>query len=497
MDTDEVIEFFSGVQLLQRLPSSSLKKIAESVVVKRYEKGEYVVRDGEIGEGIYFVWEGEAEVAGSDHAEEEERPEFQLKRYDCFGHGTSTLFQKAEVIALTKLTCLVLPHEHCTLLQTKSIWNADKTVDKCSLVENILHLEPLEFVELYVYVISADTLKVFIRLLILACLRITNELHYGDVICDESLYVNIFRGITLPDAPKFGKVFGGQFLGQALAAASKTVDYLKVVHSLHSYFLLVGDFNSKYIFLELGDFKSWYYSHELENNLVPIIYEVHRVRDGNSFATRRVDAIQKGIVVFTLLASFKKEEQGFDHQKSAMPSVPDPEKLLSLEELRDRRLTDPNLPRSYRIRVAAKSFVPWPIEIKFCEPSSGTNQSKSPPSLRYWFRAKGKLSDDQALHRCAVAYASDLLFSSVSLNPHRKKGFRSASLSLDHSMWFHRSFRADDWLLYVIASPTSYHGRGFVLGEMFNRNGELVVSLTQEALLRTPKTPNPAPVSKL
>ncbi|KAI9180668.1 hypothetical protein LWI28_007046 [Acer negundo] len=453
MDTDEVIEFFSGVQLLQRLPSSSMKKIAESVIVKRYEKGEYVVRDGEIGEGIYFVWEGEAEVAGSDHAEEEERPEFQLKRYDCFGHGTSTLFQKAEVIALTKLTCLVLPHEHCTLLQTISIWNADKTVDKCSLVENILHLEPIE--------------------------------------------VNIFRGITLPDAPKFGKVFGGQFLGQALAAASKTVDCLKVVHSLHSYFLLVGDFNSKYIFLELGDFKSWYYSHELENNLVPIIYEVHRVRDGNSFATRRVDAIQKGNVVFTLLASFKKEEQGFDHQKSAMPSVPDPDKLLSLEELRDRRLTDPNLPRSYRIRVAAKSFVPWPIEIKFCEPSSGTSQTKSPPSLRYWFRAKGKLSDDQALHRCAVAYASDLIFSSVSLNPHRKKGFRSASLSLDHSIWFHRSLRADDWLLFVIASPTAYHGRGFVSGEMFNRNGELVVSLTQEALLRTPKTPNPAPVSKL
>ncbi|KAI9181580.1 hypothetical protein LWI28_016352 [Acer negundo] len=429
MDTDEVIEFFSGVQLLQRLPSSSMKKIAESVIVKRYEKGEYVVRDGEIGEGIYFVWEGEAEVAGSDHAEEEERPEFQLKRYDCFGHGTSTLFQKAEVIALTKLTCLVLPHEHCTLLQTISIWNADKTVDKCSLVENILHLEPIE--------------------------------------------VNIFRGITLPDAPKFGKVFGGQFLGQALAAASKTVDCLKVVHSLHSYFLLVGDFN------------------------IPIIYEVHRVRDGNSFATRRVDAIQKGNVVFTLLASFKKEEQGFDHQKSAMPSVPDPDKLLSLEELRDRRLTDPNLPRSYRIRVAAKSFVPWPIEIKFCEPSSGTSQTKSPPSLRYWFRAKGKLSDDQALHRCAVAYASDLIFSSVSLNPHRKKGFRSASLSLDHSIWFHRSLRADDWLLFVIASPTAYHGRGFVSGEMFNRNGELVVSLTQEALLRTPKTPNPAPVSKL
>ncbi|KAH7577895.1 hypothetical protein JRO89_XS01G0313000 [Xanthoceras sorbifolium] len=260
---------------------------------------------------------------------------------------------------------------------------------------------------------------------------------------------------------------------QALAAASKTVDCLKVVHSLHCYFLLVGDFN------------------------MPIIYEVDRVRDGNSFATRRVDAIQKGNVVFTLLASFQKGVQGFDHQTSVMPLVPDPEQLLSMEEIRERRLTDPNLPRSYRIKVASKSFVPWPIEIKFCEPSSRTNQTKSPPSLRYWFRAKGKLSDDQALHRCVVAYASDLLFSPVSLNPHRRKGFRSTSLSLDHSMWFHRSFRADDWLLFVVVSPTAFMGRGFVSGEMFNSKGELVVTVTQEALLRTPKTPNPAPVSKL
>ncbi|RVX09924.1 Acyl-coenzyme A thioesterase 8 [Vitis vinifera] len=218
---------------------------------------------------------------------------------------------------------------------------------------------------------------------------------------------------------------------------------------------------------------------------LPIIYEVRRLRDGKSFATRRVDAIQKGNVIFTLLASFQKEEEGFDHQ------------LLSLEELRDRRLTDPRLPRTYRNKVAAKEFIPWPIEIRFCEPNNSTNQTKSPPSLRYWFRAKGKLSDDQALHRCVAAYASDLTFLSVSLNPHRKKDLKTTSVSLDHSMWFHRPFRADDWLLFVIASPAAYNARGFCAGQMFNRKGELVVSLTQEGLIREAKKPNAAVSSKL
>ncbi|XP_008232905.1 PREDICTED: acyl-CoA thioesterase 2 [Prunus mume] len=428
MDSESVIEFLGCVPLLQRLPSSSLKKVAQLVILKHYDSGEYVVREGETGDGVYFIWDGEAEVTGSVNADEGNRPEFKLKRYDYFGYGFAALEHQADVIALSKLTCLVLPHEHCTLLRPKSIWNADKAHDTCSLVENILHLEPIE--------------------------------------------VNIFKGITLPDAPRFGQVFGGQLVGQALAAATKTVDCLKLVHSLHAHFLLVGDFNT------------------------PIIYQVHRVRDGKSFATRRVDAIQKGINIFTILASFKKEEEGSVHQEAKMPSVPDPDTLLSMEELREKRLLDPRLPRIYRIKAAAKKFVPWPIEIRFCEPSSSTNQTKSPPSLRFWFRAKGKLSDDQALHRCVVAYASDLIFSGVSLNPHRRRGVKSSQVSLDHAMWFHRPVRADDWLLYVIVSPIAYNARGFVSGQMFNRNGELIVSLTQESLNR-PIRPISAPTSKL
>ncbi|CAM9002639.1 unnamed protein product [Rhodiola kirilowii] len=421
MDKEAVSEFLGCVPLLQRLPGLSVKKIADLVRFQHYETGDYVIQEGRAGDGIYFIWDGEAEVYGPGNPEERSRSEYQLKRYDYFGHGglNANFVEQTNVIALSKLTCLVLANEHCHLLQPKTIWNADGT---SSLVENILHVESVE--------------------------------------------VDLFKGITLPDAPKFGKVFGGQLVGQALAAASKSVDCFKLVHSLHAYFQLIGNFD------------------------IPILYRVNRLRDGKSFATRQVEAIQKGNIIFTLIASFQKDEVGFEHQEVAMPSVPDPETLLSMEELRERRLTDPRLPRSYRNKVAKASFVPWPIEIRFCEPTNNTNQTKSPSSLRYWFRARGGLSDDQALHRCVVAYASDLIFLSVSVNPHRSPGSNISSVSLDHAMWFHRSLKADDWILFVISSPIGQSARGFVTGQMFNRKGELIVSLTQEGLLRKPRGPS-------
>ncbi|CAA7403377.1 unnamed protein product [Spirodela intermedia] len=426
MNSEKVVDFLGQVALLLRLPSSSLRKIAAKVELRHYDAGDYVIRQGEKADGIYFIWKGNAEVFESVESEEASYP---LKEYDYFGYGIGVSINEVSVVSLSKLTCLVLPQEYFNLLQPNFIWNADESPESLSIVEQTLRLEPIE--------------------------------------------VDIFRGYTVPGSPVFRQVFGGQFIGQALAAASKTVDCLKLAHSLHAYFIIAGDRN------------------------MPIVYHVHHLRDGKSFATRRVDATQKGVVVFSLVASFQKEEPGFEHQHAVMPLVPAPDVLLSMEDLRDIKLTDPRVPITYRNNEARSDFLPWPVEIRFCIPIEMARKYRSEPSLMYWFRIRGKLSDDAALHRCAIAYASDFLFMSISLNPHRKKGLKIMCLSLDHSMWFHRDCRADDWLLFVMESPSASRGRGFATGRMFNRKGELIVSLAQEGLVRKVAPPNRAPPSKL
>ncbi|KAG2297671.1 hypothetical protein Bca52824_044340 [Brassica carinata] len=431
MNTESVVELLGKVPLLHRLTSLSLKRIAQVVVFKRYERGDYVVRRDEEVEGVYFLLQGQAQVLGSA----DDSSEFLLKPFDFFGRGIFGNVYSADVVALSQLTCLLLMSHHCSLLDTNPISDPAKDLETPCLVQRILSLDPLD--------------------------------------------LTLFRGFTIPNAPTFGKVFGGQLVGQALAAATNTVESTKIVHNLHSYFLLVGDIT------------------------IPILYEVNHLRDGNNFATRRVDARQKGKTIFIL------DQQGFDHQESNMPRMSPPETLVTREEMIERRITDPLLPRDYRNKIAAEKSSHVIIQNRqslLQGQHSCLNPDKikiilgllnSSCRLNYWFRARGKLSDDQALHRCVVAFASDLIFACIGLNPHRRKGMSAAALSLDHSLWFHRPLRADDWLLFVMVNPTSFQSRGLTTGEMFNRKGELVVSLTQEALLKEAVTIKPIFGAKL
>ncbi|XP_071717516.1 acyl-CoA hydrolase 2-like isoform X3 [Rutidosis leptorrhynchoides] len=421
MEYYAVIEFLGDVPVLQKLPISSITNIAQHVITKRYNSGEYVFKEGELGDGIYFILEGEVEAYRPFSADKQDCQVFQWNKFDHFTRSylAGESIGQERIIALTKLTCLMLPHKYSPLMHPKSIWSADMNLETIAPVEHILSLDPLD--------------------------------------------VNTFRGITLKGAPKSNKVYGGQFMGQALAAASKTVNFLKVLHSFHAHFLLAGDVKT------------------------PIIYQVERVRDVPNLATRRVKAIQKEKVVFCLIASFHIEEEGFDHQEPTMPVMPDPETIVAKHGLEEGVM----LPRNHlRTEVSTSTSVPWPTEIRPFDTKDYSRYTRRSPSVSYWLRAKGKLPDDPALHRCVGAYFSDLLFIQISLNPHRKEGVTAISTSLDHSMWFHRNFRADDWLLYVIDSPCAYNARGFSRGQVFNRKGELVLSAMQVGVVRTLKMPS-------
>ena len=271
----------------------------------------------------------------------------------------------------------------------------------------------------------------------------------------EQLEVNLFRGRS----PQVGwqRVFGGQVIGQALVAACRTVEEIETrpPHSLHGYFLLGGD------------------------PTVPIIYEVDRIRDGRSFTTRRVVAIQHGRAIFSMSASFHVHEPGFDHQ-AEMPKVPGPEDLPSDAEIRDRVL--PMMPDPIRRYFERERL----IELRPVEFERYLGKRFPDGHFHIWMRTTSTLPATPAIHRCVLAYASDLSLLDCALVPHGRTVFEKSIMaaSLDHALWFHRPFKADEWLLYSQDTPSAGEARGFARGLIFTRDGTLVASVAQEGLLR-------------
>jgi acyl-CoA thioesterase-2 len=276
----------------------------------------------------------------------------------------------------------------------------------------------------------------------------------------EPIEVNIFRGVS-PDEER-QRVFGGQVAGQALVAAGRTVNdhtarsgrpgagAYRAVHSLHAYFLRPGDPDA------------------------PILYEVDRLRDGRSFSTRRVVAIQHGAAIFNLAASFKVAEVGVVHQ-APMPMVADPATLASIG------------PGSGSAggRSADGLDRPRPIDVRRLLDDEGTGPGQGESRQQVWMRADGRLPDDPLLHACVVAYASDMTLLDTATRPHGLAFDGKSMASLDHAMWFHRPFRADEWLLYDQRSPVAAEARGLAIGAIFSRDGRLVVSVVQEGLIRS------------
>ncbi len=269
----------------------------------------------------------------------------------------------------------------------------------------------------------------------------------------EPIEVNLFRGESPADS--WQRVFGGQVIGQALVAAQRTVDADRHCHSLHAYFIRPGD------------------------PKVPIVYEVDRSRDGRSFTTRRVIAIQHGKQIFNMAASFQMPEEGFDHQIE-MPDIPGPETLPS--EIEMREAVADKIPAKMRDRFLR----PRPIELRFVEPPSYFDAEKRAPVSHVWFRAVGPVGDDVALNQCVLAYASDMTLLDTSLNPHGVSWMdgKVQTASLDHAMWFHRPFKANGWLLYAQDAPSAFGARGFNRGNIFTQDGVLIASVTQEGLMR-------------
>ncbi|MCT2585328.1 acyl-CoA thioesterase II [Actinophytocola gossypii] len=267
----------------------------------------------------------------------------------------------------------------------------------------------------------------------------------------ERIEENIFRGVSPPQSPV--RVFGGQVAGQALVAAGRTAPAERKVHSLHAYFIRPGDPS------------------------VPIVYEVDRIRDGRSFTTRRVTAVQRGNAIFALSASFHHVEPGIEHA-DRMPDVPDPETLPTRAEII----------AEHADKLGVFATMPRPIDIRYVTDPPWVSRERGGTEARsqVWMRADGILPADDLLHVCVLTYASDMtLLDSVLVRHGAYWGFDNVvGASLDHALWFHRPFRADEWFLYDCASPSASGARGLATGRFFTRDGTLIATVVQEGLLR-------------
>ena len=273
-----------------------------------------------------------------------------------------------------------------------------------------------------------------------------------DLLDVERIEENLYRG---RNAAESEHVFGGQVLAQAIAAAYRTIGDTRQLHSIHAYFLRPGDWNA------------------------PILYEVDRIRDGKSFTTRRIAAIQHGRAIFSMSSSWQKDEPGLEHSVS-MPDVPSPESLRSDKEAyAEIAKVRPEVQRfAYRFDA---------IDSRQVENILMTHTAAHPPYKHTWLKTRDPLPDNPEVHLCMLAYMSDLDFMSTSMLPHGRRpggdpNFQGASL--DHALWFHRPFRADEWLLFAKSSPSASGARGFVRGQFFNARGELIATAAQECLIR-------------
>jgi len=270
-----------------------------------------------------------------------------------------------------------------------------------------------------------------------------------DLLDLEEIERNIFRGKN--EGGQRERLFGGQVAAQALMAAGRTVEG-RAAHSLHAYFLRPGD------------------------PAVPVLYTVDRIRDGQSFTTRRVVAVQKGQAIFTVAVSFQVQELGYEHQQTDMPDAPPPESLPTWQD---------------RAAALPQGSLPWtrgdrPIDLRHAEAPTFLGGPPRRGGNLVWFRATSALPEDPFFHRCAVAYASDMSLLDTVILPHGRSGPLGPLMmaSLDHAIWFHKDVRADEWLLYAQESPVAAGARGFARGTIFTRTGELVASVAQEGLMR-------------